>query len=160
MSRDICPLCAELTHRLPLQNPPTVLCQRADEWSLLQRAAFIEVILVDLLEFVSLGDLNAHVVLDHQIDEAGSIDQDDLRRDLADILMSRRGEVRCGDEDPFAGSESFKTASERLNDFPPDRSLLTFGLHVDDIQTELVLRDGAVDSTVTRFADEAACICA
>src|ERR1035437_8889718 len=75
----------------------------------------LEVVLVDALRHVVVHVGDADAVVDHQLGQLFTLDQDDLLRDLLDVGTRVAGEGRCGDEDAFRGLLADETADKHLD---------------------------------------------
>jgi hypothetical protein len=67
---------------------------------------FAEVVRIDSRNLVGLGRGNTNTVLDHQVGQSRSIEQDDSLLYRSHIRVCIRREARCRDEDPFTCSHS------------------------------------------------------
>lgn len=90
-------------------------------------------------------------MLDHQVGEAGAVDEDDFLVYGLCVIVSVLHEIAGRDEDTFVGLLTSKRSDEALDLFSPDVALPAFGLHIDHIQPEAVLVDHAVDPFVVRL---------
>ena len=82
-----------------------------------------------------------------------AIDEDDLAVNLLHELAGLFGKFRGGDENTLAGASALQGAGEFLHLRPTDRSIPPLGLDVNDVETEPVLLDDAVDPLVSRAAE-------
>lgn len=95
------------------------------------------------------------MVLDHQLNEAFTVDEDDAGKNLLRILASSLGEGTGRDEDASGCAETMQRPNECLGGLTPDRVAfgVALGLHIDLVQTESVLVNDAVNSPITGPAD-------
>src|SRR3546814_671073 len=101
--------------------------------------------------FVNLR-ANAHIVVEHQIDQAFAIDQyQPLNR--AREFNGLGGEAGSGDEYTAFGFLPGKGAIKRLQVGAADGALPALGLHVDLFQPQCVQRDHAVNAAVATATD-------
>ena len=91
-------------------------------------------------------------MVDHQGCQLLASNEDDLRGDDSRILVRVSREPRRGDEDPLVRALPLKGAGELLDLRTPNRPLPSFGLHVDHVETELVLLDDPVDAAIAASA--------
>ena len=110
----------------------------------------VEVVLVDLDHVVGLLHLHAHAVLNHELGQAGAVDQHDALRNAVGIVARALAEAAGGDEDALAGSAPGERADEALQFGALHRLVggVALGLHVDLAETQGILIDDAVDSPV------------
>lgn len=93
-----------------------------------------------------------HVVLDHQVGQLSSVDQDNALAEVLHEILRLRTEIRGGDEHPLGRAKTHETANERLNIGSTDRIArrIPFGLHIDPIQSQPIFVDDAIDTPITR----------
>src|SRR5215210_4898190 len=95
-----------------------------------------EELFVDFTQHVSLGTANTDVVLDHQVDELLSVDQDDSVRDLAHEIAGLGTERRGRDEHAFGRLMTLQAPRERLELRTTHGGRPPLRLQVDDVESE------------------------
>ena len=111
-------------------------------------ALFDEVTLVDFSHLVDVLDPNADAMADHQIGKRLSVDQHDALGDPSDEVVGAGGKVRGGDQYALARPMALQAAHE-IAHFGEGDGLVgiePLGLHIDDVETEFVLLDDAVNA--------------
>lgn len=116
-----------------------------------------EKVLVQPFHLHGAGDPNTHAMLDHQVGEAVTVDENNALGQVADEVDGRGGEAGRGDEDAFGGTDADEAAEKALHFWPADADMggVALGLHIDAIKAEAVLIDHAIDTTVPGFAQPA-----
>lgn len=111
-----------------------------------------KVILVDSLHGIIDNIGHSHTVIDHQICQLLSVDEDDTRINSIHILPCITAELRCCDEHALPRTVSLKAARELLNTRSANGSFPPLCLQVDRVQTEFVFFDDAIDPAITASA--------
>jgi len=114
-------------------------------------SSFLEIIGVDALEGDGAGGGDADVVLDHEVGEAGAVDEDEFLGDAFGVVEGVLDESAGGDEDAFVGLLAGEGSDEALDLAAADGALPALGLDVDDVEAEAVFVDDAVDAFVVGF---------
>ena len=91
-------------------------------------------------------------MVNHEIGELRTADQDDGRFDGSCVRLSFLRELGSGEEDPLARSLSLQSAGEPLNLGSTDRTLPTLRLNIDGLKAESILLDDSVDAPVPASA--------
>jgi hypothetical protein len=81
-------------------------------------SAFIKIVGIDSLDLVRCDRSDSDTVIDHELGERGTVDEDDSRIDPRRVLFGVVREVRGGDENPFLCSLTLKGTGELLNLWP------------------------------------------
>ena len=93
-----------------------------------------------------------------RVGELLSVDQHDALRDPGDEVVSGAGKVRCRDQHALGRPMAFEAADEIAHFAQRDAlvGIEALGLHIDDVEAELVLLDDAVDPAVADPAERPA----
>ncbi len=97
----------------------------------------VEVVAVNVLNFVRMKGGDADVVLDHEVGQTVTVNQYHFLSYIFCILGSGAFETTRCDENPFLRFLSCERPNKTLNFFSSNRVLPAFRLHVNDIQTKL-----------------------
>src|SRR5690348_3536718 len=109
----------------------------------------LEEVFVDLLEGVGLLNDHAAVVLDHESGQFGSVDEDQTSVHPLGIVTRIGAEPAGCDEDAPACLRTVQGTDEGLDVWPSYMAVgESLGLHVDDVQPELVQSYEAVQASV------------
>jgi len=114
----------------------------------------LEEVFVDLLEGVGLLSDHAAVVLDHESGQFGSVDEDQTSVHPLGIVTRIGAEPAGCDEDAAARLRAVQGTDEGLDIRSSYMAVgVPLGLHVDDVQPELVQSYEAVQASVTGSAE-------
>src|SRR5690606_31785041 len=112
-----------------------------------------EVRRIDPLDLVRRDIGHPEPVVQHQARQFGPVDQHDSLFNSLHVVPGAVGERGRRDEHALTGALPLEAASESLDLGTSDDVLPTLGLDVDEVQTEPVFLDDAVDTTVAALAD-------
>ena len=93
-------------------------------------------------------------MLDQQVSERRTVDQNNLVLNFSHIFLGRFRETASGDKNSFARLLSMQCTDERLNFFAPYLSVIpAFGLQIDSVKPKLVFFDHGIDAAVAGLSD-------
>lgn len=111
-----------------------------------------------MFDVVGGFDGDAEVVLYHELDEFGAVDEDDAASvESVDIVVGGLAEFGGGDKDALLGFLPLEGTDEFLDFGAADGGVAApaFGLNVDGAEAELVFADDAVDAFISALAGDA-----
>lgn len=113
-----------------------------------------EKVLVEALELNRAIAANTDLMLDHEIGQFPSVDQDDALGQMFHIVPRRLAEGRGGDENTLAGAQADQAADETIDVWTTDLVgwCIAFCLHVDAIKPKPILVDDPVHAAIARAA--------
>jgi hypothetical protein len=87
-----------------------------------------------------------------------SVDQHHFLFDASDVFERLAGKRRGCDEDTLARTMPFQTASKRLDRGTAHGAVPALGLHVNEVESQLILFDDAVDAIIAAPTNSASCV--
>src|SRR5699024_7235750 len=108
---------------------------------------------IDSLDGIGRHLADANSVVEHELGELLTIDEDDAFLDEIDVFASIRREIRRGNEDAFSGALSFEASGESLDLRPTNHIPPTLGLNVHEAESEPVFLNNSVDPAVSALAN-------
>lgn len=124
----------------------TVRCMRG-------LAVFLEIVRVDLLDFVGAVRCDTHIAIDHELCELRTINECHFRIDIAHVFNRLSREASGRDKHALPRTLAMKRSDELLNFWATNGTIPSLRLKIDHFKPQAIFGNNAIDTLISGSSD-------